>query len=49
MDVLNVPENKNFNNYGNIKLEILAMLIKTILSAVKAGPMGFLLGSIFLV
>lgn len=48
MDVLSVPENKNFNNYRNIKLQIVAMLIKTILSTIKVGPMGSLLGSIFL-
>lgn len=50
MDVFNLPQNKNFNNYRNIQLQILAMLIKTILSTTNMGPMGSpLLGSIFLV
>lgn len=45
MDVLNLPENKMFNNYRNSKLNILAMLIKTILSTIKVDLMGSLLGN----
>lgn len=43
MDVLNLPENKMFNNYRNIKLSILAN--KTILSTIKVNLMGSLLNS----
>ena len=49
MYVFNLPQNKNVN-YINIKLQMLKMLIKTILSSIKVGPKGSPLpGSIFLV
>lgn len=49
MAMLSLPDNKNFNNYRNIKLQILAILTKTILT-IKIGPMGpILIGSISLV